>query len=321
MLKILLLGLIVSLQTVNSIADEGNSLFASGSRFDIEWRGKYSDAEKTKLKQWLAHAAKSTAMLYGNLPRNPIRIIMKRRDKANKPVPFAQVLRSEPQGISFLVNPEFELQAFIDDWTAVHELSHLYIPYPGGKDIWLSEGLATYYQNVLMARAGVLSERQAWQKLYEGFMRGEADNRYPQYSLLELSPRMIATRSFMRIYWSGTAYFLQADLQLRQQTSNKQSLDTVIEQFVDCCLLQANDYNGEDLVRKFDHIAQVDLFYPLYKHYQQLTEQPSTVELFSQLGITVNSGKVQLLALPQNTLSLRQAIMQTKNALSSVADN
>ena len=36
------------------------------------------------------------------------------------------------------------------DWTASHEFAHLLLPYVSDK--WVSEGVASYYQNVLQAR-------------------------------------------------------------------------------------------------------------------------------------------------------------------------
>ena len=47
------------------------------------------------------------------------------------------------------------------------------MPYISSRDRWLSEGLASYYQNVLRARDGRLTDTQAWQLLYEGFQRGK----------------------------------------------------------------------------------------------------------------------------------------------------
>ena len=93
------------------------------------------------------------------VPREQLRVVIQRADDAREPVPWAHVIRSHPQGVKFYVNPDFSLGRFMRDWTAAHELSHLYLPYPGQPDIWLSEGLATYYQNIIQARSGLPSAR------------------------------------------------------------------------------------------------------------------------------------------------------------------
>ena len=48
---------------------------------------------------------------------------------------------------------------------------------------WIAEGLASYYQNVLMARSGDCSPTEASQYLYEGLERGARSR--PDLSLNE----------------------------------------------------------------------------------------------------------------------------------------
>lgn len=289
--KLALVWLAVCCATSTAVA--ADSLYVANSELRIQWRGQFNDKERLKMRRWLEHAANSAAQLYGRLPRNPIRIVLQRSNRSGEPVPFGHVLRNKPQGLRFWVNPEMPLQDFIDDWTAVHEFVHLFIPYPGDRDIWLSEGLATYYQNLLQARAGVINEQRAWQKLYEGFVRGQKDNRYPHLRLDQISPRMRETRSFMRVYWAGTAYFLEADLLLRQQSNNQQSLDTVLRDFVDCCLRDGY-FSGWQLVQKFDQLSNSKVFSPLYNTYRSTYAQPDPLPLLAQLGVRVRSRQVVL---------------------------
>ena len=281
---------------------------AGGSRLQIHWQAEFSVDERAKIKQWLQHAAECAATLYGELPRDSIRILIERSDDADEPVVYGRVLRQHPQGIQFWINPDFSLQAFLQDWTAVHEFVHLYIPFPGNADIWLSEGLATYYQNILRARTGVLSHEQAWQKLYNGFMRGKADNRYSALSLTELSPRLRETNSFMRIYWTGTAYFMEADIQLRQKTANQMSLDTVIRDYVDCCLARGLSH-GLELAQSFDRLSDSQIFSTRYQRYRGLYQQPDTLPLFSQLGISVSDETIHLEPMPEDAIAIREAIV------------
>jgi hypothetical protein len=287
---------------------QDETLAAGGSQLQIHWQAEFSEDERDKLKQWLRHAADGAATLYGELPRDPIRILVERSENSAEPVIYGQVLRQQPQGIQFWVNPTFALEAFLQDWTAVHEFVHLYIPYPGDADIWLSEGLATYYQNILRARTGVLSQKQAWQKLYNGFMRGQADTRYSTLSLTELSPRLRETRSFMRVYWAGTAYFLEADMQLRKDTANKMSLDVVIRDYVDCCLAEGLS-NGLELVQAFDRLSDSRIFSTLYQRYRKLYQQPDPLPILSQLGIRVSDDTVRLDTKPRSAAAIRKAIV------------
>ena len=209
----------------------------AGKQFLLDWRGEFSDAQRTKLKSWMTSVGDTVSLLYGELPRDEIRIALKPYPSRSA-VPFARVLRNEPEGVLFYINPDYPIEDFISDWTAYHELSHLFIPYPGIADIWFSEGLASYYQNILQVRAGLLTPEQARQKLSAAFGRGRDDDDHADLSLGELSAVMRERHAFMRVYWSGALYFLDADIRLRR-LDNPMTLDDVLREFASCCLLQA----------------------------------------------------------------------------------
>ena len=235
----------------------------------IDWRGEFDDGQRDTLRKWLGSVGDSVTLVHGSLPRTPIRIEVTAWSGARygsypetaAAVPFARVKRREPQGVEFFVDPARSLPEYIADWTAYHELSHLFIPYPGQADAWFSEGLASYYQNVLQYRAGLLTEPQAWQKLYDGFERGRNDDGNGRLTLGELTPRMREKRAFMRVYWTGALYFLEADLELRARTGGHKSLDSILAAFGDCCLGQRRRWNGKAIAAEFDRLAGADIFH------------------------------------------------------------
>ena len=48
------------------------------------------------------------------------------------------------------------------------------LPYVVSGEKWISEGFASYYQNVLLARRGVYSESEVWQRLHRAFAQADA---------------------------------------------------------------------------------------------------------------------------------------------------
>jgi len=278
-----------------------------GSVFEVHWNHQFRRDERVKIKKWLQTAGDTLALLNGTMPQDLIQIQFRVRRSGNA-VPFAQVLRRHPQGVIFQVNPTRSLEEFIDDWTAPHELVHLFIPYPGEADLWLSEGLATYYQYLLQARAGIKTEQQAWQKIYEGFERGRKDNRYPHLPLEDLSSDMREYRSYMRVYWSGTLYFLEADMALRQASGGTQTLDSVIGVFVNCCRPERIYWPGSSLVKALDKSSGNSIFTELYNEYRQHKALPDYRNLFARLGITIKRGRVVLSPTHSPTGKLRHAI-------------
>jgi hypothetical protein len=251
-------------------------LEASGCVLLLDWRGSFSTAQQEKMKTWLLSAVETVSLLHGAPPRPEIRISLQPYS-AKSAVPFARVLRNDPEGVLFYVNPDRPLDEYINDWTAYHEMSHLFIPYPGKKDIWFSEGLASYYQNVLQARAGLLTVDEAREKLRAGFARGKNDSKHAQLTLGELSPVMLERHAFMRVYWSGALYFLQADLLLRDSLTEEHSsrtLDDVLQEFGQCCLNTAQTWSGLAIAAEFDRISDTDIFTTLYAEYARSTAIP-----------------------------------------------
>ncbi|MGI9307834.1 MAG: hypothetical protein ACR2P6_01150 [Gammaproteobacteria bacterium] len=268
------------------------------SEIHITWRGTYTRAQKNKLRDWQQAVAETMSLLHGELPRPAMRITL-HKTPAAEPVPFARVIRQNPQGVYFYVNPEYPVEDFVNDWTAYHEFSHLFIPWPGRDDIWFSEGLASYYQNILQWRAGLLSEQEAWQKLYEGFERARADNENSNLTLAELSPVMGDKRAFMRVYWTGALYFVEADTALRAASDNRQSLDTILRSFGECCLTDKRRWKGMDIAREFDRISNTDIFVPLYRRYASTNAIPDYALVLAPAGVRIENGRVILESTPE----------------------
>jgi hypothetical protein len=260
---------------LHSVLAEPERLVLGDINLLIYWQGEFEPNEQSQMRVWLTQVMDTMLLLNGTFPRKEIRIELKPLAYEGA-VPFARVLRDYPQGILFYVNPQRPLDEFIRDWTAYHEFTHLFIEYPGETDIWFSEGLASYYQNVLQSRAGLLSADEAKIKLRNGFVRGQDDNRQSTLTLQQLSKNMRQHHAYMRVYWSGALYFLEADLALRespQDAAGINSLDEVLLSYGECCLTTRRR-SGLRMAQEFDRIAKRELFVPLYHSYQQSTSVP-----------------------------------------------
>ncbi len=177
------------------------------------------------------------------------------------------------------------------DWTATHEFSHLMLPYLNKRHRWVSEGFAQYYQNVLLARSGTYEEQYAWQKLYDGFERGRK-------SRPELSPNAAAEggirTGLMKVYWSGAAIALMADVKLRERSGGTETLDSVLGRLQQCCLPADRMWSGIELFEKLDSLTDEPVFMPLYRRYADTAGFPDTSELLARLGLSVSDGTVRI---------------------------
>jgi hypothetical protein len=247
---------------------------------------------KKEVLSWVEFVADSLAGVYGRWPRDSWRVEVTPVSLYSKdPVPWAQVNRGDPDTVSLYIDAMASEEKLRKNWTAYHEFSHLLIPYRGWGDMWFSEGLASYYQNLLQARAGFLNETEMWQRLYEGFKRGQ-NNRRPDLSLAELSSQMRENRSYMRVYWSGAWYFLRADVELRRRTNSTQSLDTALAQLNACCADRA--MSARQMAARLDQLTGEELFLPLFESVAASQGIPAFETLFAELSMRIENDQVIL---------------------------
>ena len=269
----------------------------------LHWQGRqiraaFSDQfapaqQRALFNGWIAFIARSLGQVYGRWPREVQDITVTPISAGgHDPIPWAQVHRGPVDRVDFFVASSASAEALRQAWTGYHELAHLLIPYRGWGDAWFSEGLATYYQNLMQARAGVLSEQAMWQKLYEGFQRGRNDRGFDGKTLSQVSDRLRQDGGFMRVYWSGAWYFLSADLRLRRQSGGTLTLDRALEKLNACCA--DTSLSVPEMVAKLDQLNEVEVFQPLYEQVAVSTHQPGFEALFENLGITTASGQVNL---------------------------
>lgn len=277
----------------------------SGARLRLAVIGKVSETQHHNFGQWMQETAECVAAVEGTFPQPLAQILVVAIGEQNEAVPWAHVMRGGGVAAEFFVDETRSLEEFRADWTATHELSHMLLPMVSSRDRWLSEGLASYYQNVLRGRDGRLEEIAAWQKLHAGFERGKRATNGDSLAS--------ATRSgwgaIMRVYWSGAAMFLKADTQLRIQSGGTQSLDTVLSAFHACCLDASRSWRARELFTEFDRISGYTIFSELYDQHVPDEQFPDMTETYALLGLVPGSGTIDLNPdAPQSTV--RREIMQ-----------
>ena len=192
----------------------------------------------------------------------------------------------------------------------MHELSHLFHPYLDDEGSWLAEGLATYYQDVLRARAGLLTPAEAWEQIDDGFARGRGATRSGDGPLDASGERP----NFMRIYWSGTAYWLEVDAELRRTSGNRLSIDEALRRFDACCLPSYRAWAPADFVARLDALIGTDVFRKRFAAYAKRRDFPDLKPLYRALGIARQGDDLRFDDSAPDA-AVRQAIMAPTSAL------
>jgi hypothetical protein len=244
---------------------------------------------------WITATANDVGLAYGRFPNPSPQIVVVAVGDSNRnsrsAVPFGRVVRDGGETIELFVDQTQPLAALLADWTATHEFSHLMLPYLDRRQRWISEGFSQYYQNVLLARSGAYEDLYAWQKLYDGYERGRKAR--PELSPNEATDRGVSG-GLMKVYWSGAALALMADVTLRERSADEESLDDVLEKFQACCLPSDRVWTGIELFTKFDTLASAPVFMPLYRRYADTAGFPDTSDVLERLGVSVSDDVVSM---------------------------
>jgi predicted metalloprotease with PDZ domain len=164
----------------------------------------------------------ATASVGDRFPRDQVHFIIASVNSQGKEAVFGMVRRGGGSSILLIPSPDASAAELETNWVAVHELSHLWLPPLHSKDRWISEGIATYLQEVLRARCGLQSSERAWMRLQEGFERGRKSGTGRQ--LASESRNMNRTGAYHRVYWAGTAFALEVDVRLREDSNGEMTL-------------------------------------------------------------------------------------------------
>ena len=218
------------------------------------WKDAFSTAEQQKLEAWVREVQTTLESMTGP-PPFPVHITFYRRDDASRPIPWANTTRGSRQGVNFHVNPDFPAEAFRDDWTASHELSHLLIPYLGRRHAWFAEGFASFMQYQVMVAGGVVSAADLPGIYRQRFDRERNRYEYEALPFDEAAPLLRADRRYPTMYWGGAVYFWQADQALR---ADGQTLTSLLRRYLACCRQQG--HNLEALIATLDRLAGRNVF-------------------------------------------------------------
>lgn len=226
-----------------------------------------SHSRQLALTKWIAHTASTVANIGGQYPVDNGQALILPIKSSSGPVPWGELQRGGLPAVHLFVNPTLPMEAFYQDWTASHEFSHTLLPKTQYSDRWISEGLATYYQYIVMARSGVLSPDIAWNKMREGLIKGRkaSDN----HSLRQ-------SRRTKHAYWGGASLFLLADLALRDEGKN---LDDVLGKLHRCCVPSNIEWTTSDFMQKLDELSQTNIFTQLLKNEATITPFPTPQSL------------------------------------------
>lgn len=233
------------------------------------------------LTQWLSRAGHAVSDYYGRFPidRTLIVAIPSRGDR----VGFGRTMAGGGASILIDVGRDADEAALASDWVAVHEMIHLAYPSMGREHAWIEEGLATYLEPLVRVRAGMIDEKTVWREFVRMLPNG-----LPR----EGSEGLEHTPTWGSVYWGGALFCFVADLEIREKTNGRRSLDDAVKNI----LASGGDDNArwsmEYTFDKGDEATGVHVLRDLYKSMGLSAEHVDLDALWLRLGVVRSGGSV-----------------------------
>ena len=239
--------------------------------------------QQTKVKAWIEYGFNAVQRSLGLLTQESVPIHLKPQYFALEPVPWAEIVRGNSDGVELQFYRYASLEQLKSDWTLYHELAHLYHPLLYYRDFWISEGLATYLQNIIMRNEGIISHQNMVVRMKAGLARGRSDTQrlsgQTNPKLSEVSRNMWQLRAQQRVYWSGVAFFIEAQYQLKQHASDYKTISELIKVYQLCCKTNQHQ-SGLSFLTELDKLSKTAIFSKLYVKYKDRTDFPTIPSLY-----------------------------------------
>ena len=253
---------------------ERDVFFVGDTRVEVARLGPEPSA--ADVRRWLVRAVEVAASVGGRFPSRRLHFIVLPVAAHDRPVLFGMLRRGGGPSVLLLPSSTASSSELQTDWVAIHELSHLWLPRLRAQDRWISEGIATYLQEVLRARCGLLSGAQAWIRFEEGFERGRRAGTGRKLS--DESTAVNRTGAYHRVYWAGAAFALEVDVRLRTQTGGKVDLMGVLSATEPLWSDELHPVSGPTLLRALDRAGNSGFIEELGRVYAARTDFPTRLD-------------------------------------------
>lgn len=250
------------------------TLELAGARFILDQDPDDPALSPELFEAWVRRSAEMIADYYGGrFPVPSLRITLVA--SSGRRVGFGQ--HWDGRRLRIRVGRQTTAQTLERDWVMVHEMLHACYPDLRPEHRWMQEGLSTYLEPVVRARAGNISEAQLWSKWVDMMELGRP--RAGDHGL-DVPPR-----SWGRLYWGGALFWLKVDVELRKRSDNRLGLREALQGVVARGGNGRADWSIEACSSTIDEVTQTTVMSELF---EAMALQPGDVELpalWRELGV------------------------------------
>jgi len=192
-------------------------------------------------------------------------------------IPFGRVMSEGGAVVTILVGDGADGKALYDDWVLVHELLHLGSPIMRDTGTWLNEGIATFYEPVLRARAGWKSEDEVWREWISQMPRG-------MRAMTEIG---LSNAGRGGIYWGGAIFVLMAEIEALKASNGAIGFSDCLREALKDGGNTAQRWPTEKLIELSDRMIGGDQLSKLLAAHVQQGSPIDLSTLWKRLGVAM----------------------------------
>jgi hypothetical protein len=234
-------------------------------------------AGRAGLRAWIEAAAGDVAAYYGRFPVPRVLVIV--IPGGRRAVGFGTTMGNGGASIMVWVGSGAREEDLRRDWVLTHEMVHLGLPNLPHAQQWMEEGLATYVEPIARARHGHLGVEEVWTDLVRRTPQG-----VPGPGGLD------ASEGFGAIYWGGALYWLLADVEIRERSGGRLTLEDALRGMRDAGGSIAVTWPVERVLATGDRAVGMKVLGPLFERLARSAGAVDLPALWARLGVDDTKG-------------------------------
>jgi hypothetical protein len=236
--------------------------------------------DRTLTLSWIKTSAEAVSTYFGHFPVPEVRLVVTARDRGSI---GGTTFGFRGSVIRLTINRSADAASFKRDWVLVHEMTHLALPQLPRSALWLQEGNATYVEPIARAEAGQMDVAEVWKWTLDDMPGGQPK---PGDGGLD------TTQDHQRIYWGGAAFWLVADVRIRERTRNRIGVQTALKAINRASGGNTADWSVDQLLAAGDAATGGTELKALYSDMGTKGTPFDVDALLHRLGVSLRDGKV-----------------------------
>lgn len=260
-------------------SEDPSDIVVAGSRIDVQYEGREVPVHDEAIEAWIERSAEMISSYLGGFPVPGLEITVVGRGGGG--VGFG--LHQDGRWITVYCGRRLSESKLDNDWVMVHEMLHAAFPDLRRDYRWMQEGLSTYLEPIVRARAGNTTEEQVWKRWTRSMHHGR-----PKSGDRGLDN----THTWGRTYWGGALFWMMVDVELRTRTDNAKSIRDVVRGILAQGGNGRANWTTQRVVEVGDAATGTTVLSELYASMAQAPGDVELDELYAKLGVQRIDGEV-----------------------------